>query len=829
MSRKLDEGQHDLCDSNNEENISCNDANLATEITEIMGTSSNENSEIDIEISSNVVTFNRYDDKLQDINNVQSDMETSSGEDSDSEEESNTLFGSEEESGSELIDNEDDQSKIVNVELSQSNDEDLNSKVPLYVVPPSDDNFVSPINYDDHVLAVSTYAVRHNISDTAFEHLLYLIDIHIPENNLLERRVIKMKEKCGFNDGLMKFHTFCTHCENVFSNGVDACQTPFCPGKRKTSKSQHYFVTGNLQNQLENVLVRKDIWNSIQEQSNNVTQNITDIVDGIEYKKLKEDEQFLSCTNNISLAFFTDGVALFKSSGISLWPVYLLINELPRRQRFLKKNMILWGVWQGTGKPRMSIFLKSLVKDLQDLYKNGITLTIDDTQICCRAMMVVATMDLPARAAVLHMTQYNGEYSCIFCMDSGQVVKSGKGHCRSFPYKSEPISLRTNEDVIQNGKQAQQTNKRVKGFTGISVFNYLPNFSLCNNTVIDYMHGILLGICKKLLFLWFNATSYEQPYFIGHLIKDFDKYMKNISPPYLINRLPRKLSNTMHHWKASEIRSWLLFYALPCLLGKLPDLYLKHFSTLVEATYLLLGEGVSNEDLERAELLLTVFVKSSERLYGQNFMGLNVHSLLHVVTCVKNWGPLWAWSCFCFESFNGEIKKSIHGTGNVCKQIFWSLHAEKHIENMSVTGCNQKMEDFLNELTSGKLMSEENCKKAYQCTVLNAKDISVGLQYSEEIIPVLANFIAFHSISEFLKASKIIRNGYVMYSKMCTKVKKRNSYCVKLIGDEEFFEVEYFLYHKTSLHVFAVGRKLCIVGGVLNNRVPHIKEVKLDR
>ena len=116
MSRKLDEGQHDLCDSNNEENISCNDANLATEITEIMGTSSNENSEIDIEISSNVVTFNRYDDKLQDINNVQSDMETSSGEDSDSEEESNTLFGSEEESGSELIDNEDDQSKIANVE-----------------------------------------------------------------------------------------------------------------------------------------------------------------------------------------------------------------------------------------------------------------------------------------------------------------------------------------------------------------------------------------------------------------------------------------------------------------------------------------------------------------------------------------------------------------------------------------------------------------------------------------------------------------------------------------------------------------------------------------
>ncbi|XP_076113737.1 uncharacterized protein LOC143082060 [Mytilus galloprovincialis] len=377
-------------------------------------------------------------------------------------------------------------------------------------------------------------------------------------------------------------------------------------------------------------------------------------------------------------------------------------------------------------------------------------------------------------------------------------------------------------------KVVQQTNKRVNGFIGMSVFNYLPNFSLCNNTVIDYMHGILLGICKKLLSLWFSATSYEQPYFIGHLIKDIDKYMKTISPPYLINRLPRKLSNTMHHWKASEMRSWLLFYALPCLLGKLPDLYLKHFSTLVEATYILLGEGISNEDLERADLLLTVFVKSSEGLYGQNFMGLNVHSLLYLVTCVKKWGPLWAWSCFCFESFNGEIKRSIHGTGNVCKQIFWSLHAEKHVENMSIAGCNQKIEDFICELTSGKLASEKNCKKAYQCTVLNAKDILEELQYYDEIKPVLSNFTVFQSSSDFLKASKIIRNGYVMYSRLCTKVKKRNSYSIKLSGDEQYFEVEYFLCHKASLHVFAVGRKLVIVGGVLVSRVPHIKEVKLE-
>ncbi len=34
---------------------------------------------------------------------------------------------------------------------------------------------------------------------------------------------------------------------------------------------------------------------------------------------------------NVSLVFNTDGAPVFKSSGISLWPVYLVINELPPR------------------------------------------------------------------------------------------------------------------------------------------------------------------------------------------------------------------------------------------------------------------------------------------------------------------------------------------------------------------------------------------------------------------------------------------------------------------------------------------------------------------
>ena len=38
---------------------------------------------------------------------------------------------------------------------------------------------------------------------------------------------------------------------------------------------------------------------------------------------------------NISLTLNTDGVAIFKSSKNSLWPVWLVINELPPTERYV--------------------------------------------------------------------------------------------------------------------------------------------------------------------------------------------------------------------------------------------------------------------------------------------------------------------------------------------------------------------------------------------------------------------------------------------------------------------------------------------------------------
>lgn len=58
---------------------------------------------------------------------------------------------------------------------------------------------------------------------------------------------------------------------------------------------------------------------------------LEDVYDGKEYKKHLD---FLSQPGNISLTLNTDGVPTSNSGNVSLWPIWLTINELPPNTRY---------------------------------------------------------------------------------------------------------------------------------------------------------------------------------------------------------------------------------------------------------------------------------------------------------------------------------------------------------------------------------------------------------------------------------------------------------------------------------------------------------------
>lgn len=73
-------------------------------------------------------------------------------------------------------------------------------------------------------------------------------------------------------------------------------------------------------------------WLALQERFERVCDgsSMCDIYDGEAYK---EHSDFLSRPANISLLLNTDGVAIYRSSSVSIWPVWAVINELPPNLR----------------------------------------------------------------------------------------------------------------------------------------------------------------------------------------------------------------------------------------------------------------------------------------------------------------------------------------------------------------------------------------------------------------------------------------------------------------------------------------------------------------
>ncbi len=77
----------------------------------------------------------------------------------------------------------------------------------------------------------------------------------------------------------------------------------------------------------------------------------------------------------------------------------------------------------------------------------------------CQAMMLCSCLDLPAKATVMNMKQWNGVNGCSVCLDKGDN-STGSKNARYWPY-NRGNTWRTHSGVIEDAKQAVIQNKPV--------------------------------------------------------------------------------------------------------------------------------------------------------------------------------------------------------------------------------------------------------------------------------------------------------------------------------------------------------------------------------
>lgn len=537
--------------------------------------------------------------------------------------------------------------------------------------------------------------MRHNFTNAALVDLLKMLNLIIGFKTLPETY---RKFHDFFSANQYEKHFVCEDCGLYI--GVEHMACTNCKSRRN-----FYFIMFDFKSNLRDIL--KKNWLKIQQYVQEAQQKtvITDIVNAAVSKR----ELSL---NSVSLNFNTDGVKVFNSNNKrSLWPIIAVINELPPHLRFLRKNALIGGLWMHCSEPDMDVFLKPFLLTLKTMFLEGLHI---GTTFISSVRTVACCVDTLARSKLQNFKQFNGYNACSYCLHPGHHA-SGSQVKYGF---LEGVKLRNYTDTLKAMAVSSSRGIPISGVKGVSPLILIPSFDVVKQCPVDFMHGVLLGVVKQLCKIWFEKPN--TPYYIKTKIKLIDEALITISPFTEASRSARKISERCS-WKANEWLQWFLHYSSVCLKHLLPIKYYEHYRILVTSITELLQNNINNETLDSCELKLHKFVKDFEVLYSLDEMNYNVHLLMHIVECCRDFGPLWAFSLFFYEDINGMLKKFVKGPNepliqiaNRCTMAHTRFHLEKYWNIQS------KVRDFCENTFTGKtIIPSKNLKFTIPNSIVN--------------------------------------------------------------------------------------------------------------
>ncbi|KAK3929414.1 Halomucin [Frankliniella fusca] len=502
----------------------------------------------------------------------------------------------------------------------------------------------------------------------------------------------------------------CTKCHPVEENTEDSEK------ERNTNENVEHFVIFNLVTQLEIVLkklfkLRVKLFKP-SDALDREAGHFKDLYDGSVYKKFardfdKEDVKVISFT------ICTDGSPIFKSSALSIWPIFVMINELPPGPRF--SNLLLGGLWFGKSHPDMKLFLTPFTRKLTNM-SFGFTIIINaELQWKVEIYLLGCCVDSGARGAVQFISTHGGYLSCNWSEIPGIYIF---GAVR-YPMMPDRPPLRTCESLIENGKgftAALATRQRLptdrleraalfKGAKGVTPLAESDSFDPVGGFILEHAHCVYLGIVRNYASIWHAMLNNKRGNDREDKLKLLNDRLQSLHPPIEVRRLPRILEERVK-WNAKECENFLLFYSIPALQGLIPFKYVKHWFLLVQALHLLLRNDVTLEDCNTARTLLCHYCCDIQELYGEQELTFNCHLLTHLCEHVLRWDPLWAISGMAFEDGNGVLKRKIKAAKGIPNQIHRNLWQECALDIIREEFSSNETKVFCNSLRSKQLLKK---------------------------------------------------------------------------------------------------------------------------
>ncbi|CAF4614081.1 unnamed protein product [Rotaria sp. Silwood1] len=593
---------------------------------------------------------------------------------------------------------------------------------------------------------------RHKCSNALlvdFISLLYIIipdaEEKIPKSLFEIRKLLKIiDDKKQSTSSMSLFSpshtiTICQSCETIVQS-IDKCSNIECSERAGFKLKPYTYTYFNIRRQIEQILQRETKITFPKTSSLSTTPSplpssiLTDIKDGrIYHDFLSKINIILPDCHCITLTLSTDGVQIGKSTEKSLWLITLTINEIQISERFSLHNVIICGINNCFKKPSrqiMRIMIDPIVKELKELENPKccyIKSLNNKFQLYC-VHLLGSTNDKPATALLQNIAEPTAAYGCSRCEIKGKTTLSNprisekkttaqattsnqRKTCkethriRVFVTEEDQRipALRSNERyqiimrIIQNQQPTPGTDEEQdirRGYLGPCLLTDLTFFDQGRGFLSDSLHTLYGGAMKKLLSLWFDRKwcTKEKPWTIESKISNINRTLKSFYSPSTTVRIPRDLK-VYSKYKASEYRSMLLVF-YPIFQDILPKEYYNHLKLLVFALHIGENREIENKDLETMHLLLNEHVKQFKFLYGERHCVNTIHSTVHFVDTVRDYGPLQCYSTFNYESILGAMTSTIHGCRKQDKEIFNNMEM---LRQSSFIALEESQESLLYE------------------------------------------------------------------------------------------------------------------------------------
>ncbi|KAJ1519167.1 hypothetical protein ONE63_011223 [Megalurothrips usitatus] len=653
-----------------------------------------------------------------------------------------------------------------------------------------------------------TLVRKHNWSHLEKENLMKFATSILNCGNILPNSRYLLDEYF-YSQNDMWYYFYCSECTKHLGS-VPACRSRpeqiCCPNPEcKTVNRLHdlskanYFVTFDLPSQIEVLLSDPDIRCKLVNPSDYTEPSeggvMTDLHHGTMYREFAnfiKNEAFPPNIRVISFTISIDSARLCQTfSGQSICPAFIMINELPQVHRI--GNPLIAGLWFGTTKEKLDLFLPPIVKHVISLSTRGFTLHFLDEMWFLKGFLIACVADSVARCDVQGLHSHRGDYPCSWCLIEGEEWEG----VRIFRFTPEIPPPRTLEELVEDAGEALRTKQFIRGVKYLCPLAPAPFFHSVNSFIVDSMHAKDEGTSKSFLSAWLGEFGHRAAFSVVAKTKTIDKRLKSTRPPKEFRKSIRKLDD-LAYWTGRELDNWAMYLSIPILNGILPPRFLKHWALYVQANFILLNTELPVDAIDIAEELLEQFCFQVETLYPLNMMRFNLHILRHFPANSRRWGQMFALSAYGFEAGNQKLKKLVHNANYIPNQICRGLSESNSLILMK-RYC---------ESTNTRAFEEEIDRKKRRFAIElegNIRLLHKGKRFhaTEEEEWFLRRM--GKTGSEFLVFTELKKNG-CHYGADVKKQKTNNSFVC--LANYDIVNIKKFLYCEASREVFVIGVKV---------------------